>query len=81
MAEFTVTLPSLGEDASEKAKVSFVYFDAGDRVEVDDDLIEMITDKATFNVPSPRAGVIKKMLVMEDDELKVGDPICILDVD
>ncbi len=80
MADFTVTLPSLGDDAGDSAKVSFTYVDEGDSIDVDEDLIEMVTDKATFNVPCPKAGTVKKLLVSEDDVVKVGDPICILDV-
>jgi pyruvate dehydrogenase E2 component (dihydrolipoamide acetyltransferase) len=80
MAEFTATLPSLGEDAGDKATVSFTYFDEGDEVNEGEDLIEMVTDKATFNVPCPKTGTIKEMLVSEDDEVKVGDPICILEI-
>ena len=81
MAELTVALPSLGEDADDKAKVSFTYVDEGEQISEEDDLIEMVTDKATFNVPCPKTGTIKKMLVQEDDEVKVGDPICILEIE
>ncbi len=80
MAAFTVTLPSLGEDADDKAKVSFNYYDVGDDVAEGDDLVEMVTDKATFNVPCPKSGKIKELLVSEDDEVKVGEPICVLEV-
>ena len=80
MADYTVTLPSLGEDAGDEAQVSFVYVNPGDSVKVEDDLVEMVTDKATFNVPSPKAGKITKMLVSEGDSVKVGDPICNMDV-
>ena len=80
MADFTVTLPSLGEDAGDKATVSFLYFGVGDKVGEGDDLIEMVTDKATFNVPCPKSGTIQTMLVGENDEVKVGGPICVLDV-
>ncbi|MCX7935364.1 MAG: lipoyl domain-containing protein [Planctomycetota bacterium] len=81
MADYTVALPSLGEDAGDKVKVSFLYFKAGDTVKEGDDLIEMVTDKATFNVPSPKSGVIKQILVAESDEVKVGDPLCIIALD
>lgn len=81
MAEFTANLPSLGDDAGDEAKVSFTYFDEGDEVTSDDDLIEMVTDKATFNVPCPKNGTIKKMLVVEDDTVKVGEPICIIETE
>lgn len=81
MAEYTVTLPTLGEDAGDTATVSFTYFDEGDTIKEEDDLIEMVTDKATFNVPAPKAGTLVRYLVAEDDEVKVGDPIALLDVE
>ncbi len=81
MAEYTVNLPSLGEDAGDTAKVSFNYFDEGDEVNEGEDLVEMVTDKATFNVPAPKTGRVLKLLVSEDDEVKVGDPLCVLDVE
>ena len=80
MTEYTVTLPSLGDDAGDSARVSFVYVSEGDKIEKDADLIEMLTDKATFNVPSPVAGALKKMLVTEDDTVHVGEAICLLDI-
>lgn len=80
MADYTVTLPSLGDDAGDEAQVSFVYVKPGDPVAVDDDLVEMVTDKATFNVPCPKDGKIKKLLVSEGDTVKVGDPICEMDI-
>ncbi|MDR0363269.1 MAG: lipoyl domain-containing protein [Planctomycetota bacterium] len=80
MADFTVEMPSLGADAGDEAQVSFVYVKSGDTVEEGDDLAEMVTDKATFNVPCPKCGVIKALRVSEGDSVKVGDPICDLDV-
>lgn len=80
MSAYTAVLPSLGDDAGDRAKVSFVYVSVGDAVQENDDLIEMVTDKATFNVPAPKAGKIVKLLVQEDDEVKVGDPICEMEI-
>lgn len=80
MAAYTATLPSLGDDAGDEAQVSFVYVNPGDSVKEKDDLVEMVTDKATFNVPSPKAGKIVKMLVTEGDSVKVGAPICEMDI-
>lgn len=84
MADFKVELPSLvetsgDEDAGDNATVSFVYFDEGDDVKEGDDLIEMVTDKATFNVPCPKNGTIKSFAVQEDDDVKVGDLICVIE--
>ena len=80
MPSYTVCLPSLGDDAADHARVSFVYKDKGEVVAKDDDLIEMVTDKATFNVPSPCAGKILIVFVTEDDEVKVGQAICMMEV-
>lgn len=80
MAEYIATLPSLGADAGEEAQVSFVYVNVGDTVEQEADLVEMVTDKATFNVPCPKAGKIVKMLVSEGDTIKVGDPLCNMEI-
>ncbi len=80
MAQFEVTLPSLGEDAGDTATVSFTYFNPGDAIDEGADLIEMVTDKATFNVPSPKKGRLVKYLVTEDTTVTVGDKIAILEV-
>ena len=80
MASYTVNLPSLGDDAGDEATVSFVYVNPGDEVKEEADLLEMVTDKATFNVPSPKNGKIVKILVTEGDSVKVGAPICEMDI-
>jgi len=67
-----IKLPNLGEGI-EEAKVSFWYFSEGDSVNKGDDLVELITDKATFNVPAPASGVVKKILHLEGATVKVGD--------
>lgn len=68
-----VRLPELGEDAQDTAKVSFWYYDIGERVEEGEDLVEMVTDKATFNLPAPVTGTLKEIVVGEGGEAKVGD--------
>lgn len=80
MANYVVTLPSLGDDAGDEAQVSFVYVNVGDEVKEEADLVEMVTDKATFNVPCPKAGKIVAMRISEGDSVKVGDPICDMEI-
>lgn len=80
MANYVVTLPSLGDDAGDEAQVSFVYVNIGDEVKEEADLVEMVTDKATFNVPCPKSGKIVAMRVSEGDSVKVGDPICDMEI-
>lgn len=67
-----VILPPLGENI-EQATVSYWYFKKGDKVGLNDDLVELATDKATFNLPSPAAGVVAELFVSEGDTVKVGD--------
>jgi pyruvate/2-oxoglutarate dehydrogenase complex dihydrolipoamide acyltransferase (E2) component len=67
-----VVLPELGTGI-EKATVSFWYFKIGDAVKEKEDLVELCTDKATFNLPSPSAGTLRKILIEEGSVAKVGD--------
>ena len=80
MAAYTATLPSLGDDAGDEAQVSFVHVAPGDTVAEGAGLIEMVTDKAAFDVPSPKTGKIIKVLVGEGDTIKVGAPICEMEI-
>jgi pyruvate/2-oxoglutarate dehydrogenase complex dihydrolipoamide acyltransferase (E2) component len=79
MAELEVTLPSLGDDAGDSAEVSFWYVDPGDTVAEGDSLLQMLTDKATFDVPSPAAGVVGEHRFAEGERVNVGDVICTLE--
>lgn len=69
MAE--VVLPTLGEGI-EKATVSYWHFEVGQEIKEGDELVEMATDKAVFNVPSTCSGILKEKVVQEGDEIKVG---------
>ena len=60
MAAYTATLPSLGDDAGSEAQVSFVHISPGDAVAEGGSLVEMVTDKAAFEVPSTKAGKSSK---------------------
>jgi pyruvate dehydrogenase E2 component (dihydrolipoamide acetyltransferase) len=64
-------LPELGENIA-SAKVVAVLVSAGDDVAKDQGLIEVETDKATVEVPSPQAGRIGKVHVAEGDTVEVG---------
>jgi len=81
MAVVDVKLPELGKDAGQEARVSFWYVEKGERVAKDDDLVQMITDKATFDVPSPADGRIVELVADEDDEVTVGQVLCRIETD
>ena len=80
MSNFDVKLPSLGDDAGDKATVSVYFRDVGDEIKEGDDLVEMVTDKATFTVPCPVSGKIVKLTAGEDDVVKVGQSLAIIEV-
>lgn len=69
-----VKLPELGEGI-DSADVIGVLVSAGDKIEKDQGLIEIETDKATVEVPSPVAGIIKEVLIEEGEKAKVGSVI------
>ena len=71
-----VKLPELGAEAGDEATVSFWIVQEGDEVEEGDDLVEMLTDKANFNVPAPCTGKVTKLAAEENDVIKVGDLLC-----
>jgi len=81
MAAMEVKLPDLGEDAGDEARVAFWYVEVGEHVEKEDDLVQMLTDKATFDVPSPAAGKVVELVADEDQEVKVGEVLCRIQVE
>ena len=64
-------LPELGEGIK-SAVLSYWHVETGDNIKKDADLVEMATDKATFNVPSPATGKIVKKGFEEGDTVEVG---------
>jgi len=73
-------LPHLGENIN-SADIIKVLVKEGDRVEVDQIIVEIETDKATVEVPSEISGVIKKVHVKEGTKAKVGEPVISVEVD
>ena len=67
----SVVLPALGESVTEGTVTRWLK-NVGDRVEVDEPLLEVSTDKVDTEVPSPIAGVLEEILVQEDETAEVG---------
>jgi len=67
----SVNLPALGESVTEGTVTRWLK-KVGDRVEVDEPLLEVSTDKVDTEIPSPVAGVIEAILVAEDETVEVG---------
>jgi pyruvate dehydrogenase E2 component (dihydrolipoamide acetyltransferase) len=72
-------LPHLGENIS-SADIIKVIVKEGDRVEVDQVIVEIETDKATVEVPSEVAGIVKKVHVKEGMKAAVGKPVITVEV-
>ena len=73
-----ITLPPLAEGV-EKASVSYWFKHPGDTVKLGEELVELVTDKAAFSMPSPAAGKIKELLVSEGDSVNVGQVIATIE--
>lgn len=73
-----VVLPELGQGI-EKATVSYWYFQIGEKVGEKDDLVELTTDKATFNLPSPCSGRLMEIFFREGDMVNVGEVLAMIE--
>jgi len=71
-------LPDLGEDI-ETGDVIGVYVSVGDKVAEDQPLLELETDKAAIEIPSPSGGTIKEIHISEGDSIKVGQLLVTID--
>jgi pyruvate dehydrogenase E2 component (dihydrolipoamide acetyltransferase) len=76
-----VELPEVDENNGDEATVSFWYVDEDEEVEEGEDLVEMITEKTTFNVTAPVSGRLVENIVQEGDVVKVGDTMAILETE
>jgi pyruvate/2-oxoglutarate dehydrogenase complex dihydrolipoamide acyltransferase (E2) component len=73
-----VILPELGEGI-EKAVVSFWFFKEGDKVKAKENLVELTTDKAAFNLPCPCDGVVTQVLFPEGETVNIGEVLAVID--
>lgn len=72
-----VVMPKMGESIQEGKILRWVK-NVGDKVERDEVILEISTDKVDTEVPSPSAGVITQIMFQEGDTVEVGKVICVL---
>ncbi|MCW5898314.1 MAG: 2-oxo acid dehydrogenase subunit E2 [Flavobacteriales bacterium] len=77
MPQLEILLPKMGESVAEATIIKWLK-NEGDRVEADEPIVEIATDKVDSEVPAPEAGVLVKRLVNEGDVVKVGQAIAML---
>jgi 2-oxoglutarate dehydrogenase E2 component (dihydrolipoamide succinyltransferase) len=78
MAQYELLLPKMGESVAEATIIKWTK-QPGDRIELDDTLLEIATDKVDSEVPAPVAGTLIKQLFKEDDIIQVGAVIAIIE--
>jgi len=71
MPQIPIIMPQLGESIAE-AIVTNLLVKPGDEVQVDQDVLEVETNKATMTVTSPCAGRVEKLLVKQQESYAVG---------
>src|SRR3954447_693651 len=74
----SVTMPRLGESVSEGTVTRWLKKE-GERVEADEPLLEVSTDKVDTEIPSPAGGVLKSIKVGEDETVEVGSELAVID--
>jgi pyruvate dehydrogenase E2 component (dihydrolipoamide acetyltransferase) len=75
-----IHLPELGENVDE-GDVLKVLVSAGDRIERDQPILELETDKATVDVPADTAGKVAEVKVSQGDRVRVGQVLLVLEED
>lgn len=79
MAIEKITIPDFGD--VQKITVVEVFIAPGDKVEEEASLIALESEKAVMDIPSPFSGIIKEVLVKEDDVVGSGEVIAVIETD
>ena len=80
MARFELKLPKMGESVAEATITNWLK-EVGDRIEVDETVLEIATDKVDSEIPSEVAGVLVEKLFQKDDLVQVGQTIAIIETE
>lgn len=80
MAKYQLLLPKMGESVAEATVIKWNK-NPGDRVDADEAVMEIATDKVDSDVPSPVAGKLIEQLYQENDVVQVGAIIAIIETD
>ena len=79
MSKETIRVPDVG--SSDPVDVIEVSVKKGDNVEAEDTIVVLESDKASVEVPCPKAGTVLELLVKAGDRVKEGDPLLELDTE
>src|SRR3954454_12817344 len=74
----SVTMPRLGESVTEGTVTRWLKKE-GEKVEADEPLLEVSTDKVDTEIPAPASGVLSSIKVAEDETVEVGVELAVID--
>jgi 2-oxoglutarate dehydrogenase E2 component (dihydrolipoamide succinyltransferase) len=77
MSEFQLLMPKMGESIAEATIIRWLK-NEGDKIEIDEAILEIATDKVDSEVPTPKGGILSKKLFNDGDIVKVGAPVAII---
>ena len=80
MAIIEILMPQMGESVMEATIISWLK-EEGEKVEAEEPLLEVATDKVDTEVPAIQEGIIKELLAKEGDVVQIGAPIAIISTD
>jgi 2-oxoglutarate dehydrogenase E2 component (dihydrolipoamide succinyltransferase) len=80
MASVELVMPKMGESIMEATILTWLK-KPGDKIDMDESVLEVATDKVDTEVPSPFAGVLQTILAKVGDVVKIGSPIAIITSD
>lgn len=73
-----VKLPDLSAGVI-NVTITMWHYGEGDTVRQEDDLVEFVTDKAAFTLPSPITGKVKKIMFAEGEIVSAGETIAVIE--
>ena len=80
MARFELKLPKMGESVAEATITNWLK-QVGDKIEADEAVLEIATDKVDSDVPSEVSGILIEQLFAKDDLVQVGQTIAIIETE
>jgi len=80
MARFELKLPKMGESIAEATITNWLK-EVGDKIEADEAVLEIATDKVDSEVPSEVSGILVEKLFSKDDLVQVGETIAIIETE
>ncbi|MBC7643156.1 MAG: 2-oxo acid dehydrogenase subunit E2 [Flavobacterium sp.] len=80
MARFELKLPKMGESVAEATITNWLK-QVGDKIEMDEAVLEIATDKVDSEVPSEVSGILTEQLFQKDDLVQVGQTIAIIETE